>query len=100
MCTVSVIMDSWRETLPNTYPWVPALPSIPAAPFPQAPTGPTSQEFDALRKEVQELKELLIHAKKFDEATGQADCETEEKVALLRRIADIVGVDISEVLTQ
>ena len=44
------------------------------------------------------MKELLKAAKKFDEATGQPDCEMKEKVDLLRKIAKMVGVDFEEVL--
>ena len=55
------------------------------------------EELIALRKEVQEMKELLIKAKLYDEATNQPHCEQEEKVALLKKIAELVGVDLSEV---
>lgn len=57
----------------------------------------TKKEFEALRKEIEELKKLLLAAKAFDEATGQPDCEMDEKVALIRQIADLVGVDVDEV---
>lgn len=57
----------------------------------------SKEEFDALRKEVEELKILLLAAKRFDEATGQADCEMDEKIELIRRVADFVGVDVDEV---
>ncbi len=54
-------------------------------------------EFDALRREMEELKKLLTAAKQFDEATGQPDCEMDEKVTLIKAIAKLVGVDLGDV---
>lgn len=59
--------------------------------------GPSQAEFDALRREVADLKELLLKAKAYDAATGQPDCEMAEKVALLKKVAEFVGVDLREV---
>lgn len=55
------------------------------------------EEFNALKKEVKELRKLLLAAKEFDEATGQADCEMDEKIEFIRQLADFVGVDLDEV---
>ena len=60
-------------------------------------TSITREEFEALKAEVAEMKELLLAAKRIDEITGQPDCEMEEKVDLLRRVAEAVGVDLDEV---
>lgn len=89
MCFVSFIGDYWRQGAPYTHPWIGTGVVIP----PEV----TREEVDALRKEIQELRELLLAAKKFDNATGQPDCEMDEKVELLKRVADLVGVDLSEV---
>lgn len=61
------------------------------------PQSVSKKDFDALREEVKELRELLLAAKRFDEETGQPDCEMDEKVALIRRVAELVGVDVDEV---
>jgi hypothetical protein len=42
------------------------------------------------------MKELFKKAKVYDEQNGQPDCEMVEKIAKLQKIADLVGVDISE----
>lgn len=87
MCMVSNIGDNWRDTFPKQYP-----------DFPNWLRGDISRtEFDALKKEVQELKELLTAAKKYDEATGQKDCEAGDKVKLIKEIAKLVGVNMDEV---
>lgn len=57
----------------------------------------SKEDLDALRKEIEELKILLLAAKRYDEATGQPDCEMDEKVDLIRRVAEYVGVDVNEV---
>lgn len=54
-------------------------------------------EFELLKQEVENLKTLLIKAKKYDEETGQKDCQMDEKVAILKKIAEVVGVDLTEI---
>jgi hypothetical protein len=56
------------------------------------------EEFEKLRKEVLALKDLVEAAGKFDKATGQPDCEQEDKVALFRKLAKVFGIDIEGVL--
>jgi hypothetical protein len=52
------------------------------------------EEFDALKRDVELIKEMLIAAKKYDEKNGEPECETEEKMELLRKIAKVVGVEL------
>lgn len=61
--------------------------------FPQV----SKKEFDDLKKEVEIMKDLLVRAKIYDEQTGQKDCEMDEKVAFLKKIAEFVGVSLEEV---
>jgi hypothetical protein len=90
MCTVSNIGDiygrKWNDYQPPLNPYIG---------FPVSEV--TKAEFEALRKEVLALKELLKAAKKFDEATGQPDCEMEGKVAIIRKVAEAVGVNLDDV---
>ena len=58
------------------------------------------QEFEALKLELESLKKLLLAAKEYDAETGQPDCETDEKTELFRRLAQLVGVDLSQVFPQ
>lgn len=95
MCVVSMIgdhySDKWKDKWNN--PLNPFMPT-PLKPF----TGFVSkEEFDALKKEVQEMKELLERAVEYDKRTNQPHCEMEEKVALLKKVAEAVGVDLSEI---
>lgn len=57
----------------------------------------THEEFNELKKSVEELKLQLIAAKKIDVANNEPDCTHEEKVALLKAVAKAVGVDLSEI---
>jgi hypothetical protein len=88
MCAVSAVGGYWQQQLP-TYPSYPTIINN--------PSEVSKADFDALRREVEELKNLLMAAKKFDDATGQPDCEMDEKVALIKKIAAIVGVDLGDV---
>lgn len=93
MCARSVVTDDFNDRI-RQRPFVTDWQTFPR------PTGPTKAEFDELKKEVQELKKLLAAAKRFDAATGQKDCEEESKQVLLRKIAELVGVDLGSVLTK
>jgi len=55
-------------------------------------------EFEALKRELESLKSFLAAAKKYDTETGQPDCEDAEKVALLKRLGELVGVDVTAAL--
>lgn len=89
MCTVSFVGqhydDQWR---PQVTPFTSATTWIQSI---------TREEFEQLKRDVAEMKELLIAAKRIDEVTGQPDCETAQKVELLKDIADALGVDLEDV---
>ena len=95
MCVVSMIGDGWSRQLPERWPNIPWQTRSPSqqSTFPEV----SRAEFEALRKEIQELKALLLAAKKFDAATGQPECQKDEKVSLIKGIAKAVGVDMDEV---
>jgi len=57
----------------------------------------TREEFEALKKDFEELKELLRAAKKYDTATNQPDCEMEDKVEALRKVAKFLGVTVDDI---
>src|SRR5688572_27691127 len=47
----------------------------------------TREEFEDLRREMEALRDLLKAAKVYDEVTGEPDCEVDEKVELVKRVA-------------
>lgn len=55
------------------------------------------KEFADLRKEVEDMKKLLERAAEYDRQNNEPACEVEEKVALLKRVAELVGVDLKDV---
>lgn len=87
MCTVSMVADRWKTSHP----------SYDYTNWNTLPLGVTKEEFEKLKKEVEELKLLLLAAKRFDKETGQPDCEKEDKIRLITEIAKAVGVDLEEV---
>lgn len=87
MCMVSVIGDVYKDK------WQ----GFPQSVFTNYPEV-SRIEFEALRKEVVALKELIEAANKFDKSTGQPHCEIEDKVSLLRKVAEAVGVNFNDVL--
>ena len=98
MCMVSNIGTAAGGAIPGQYPcvqpWINPQPNTP----PPSIDSVSRAEFDALRREMEELRKLLVAAKEYDKATGQPDCEIEDKVALLKKHAEIVGVDLDDVL--
>ena len=97
MCVVSNIGDAWGRTAPDRWPTIFPTPYVPGTATGIQPP-PTRAEFDALKAEIEALKDLLLAAKEYDERTGQPDCETDDKVALIKAVAEAVGVDLDEVL--
>jgi len=100
MCVASNIGDYWRDQLP-TKPYYPAIqPYI--APTPPIIIAPaiSREEFDALKRDVEELKKLLTAAKHYDEATGQPDCELESKIELIKKVAKLVGVSMDDIFVR
>lgn len=97
MCTISMIGDNfsdrWRQyNEPDRKKFFPVgFPNIP--PVPQI----TKQEFDDLKKEVLIMKELLIKALEYDKKNNEPHCEMEEKVVLLKKVAEMVGISLEEV---
>ena len=97
MCTVSNVGDYWKDDLSKRYPHInPYAPSI--WPVPNGTTVFNPQEEIAkLRKEMEELKLLLLAAKRYDEQMGEPNCEMDAKVILIKQIAKLVGVDMKDV---
>lgn len=98
MCVVSMIGDHYGEKFrvqwPQFYPNVAPSYVLPVEP------AVTRAEFDELKREVAEMVSLLKRAKAYDEKNGEPGCEIEEKMALLRRFAKMVGVDLDKELAE
>lgn len=90
MCTVSFIGETFRER------WQPPM----VQPSYVIVNPVTREEFDTLKREVELMHDLLRAAKKYDAEHGEPDCEMDEKVELLRRVAAMVGVDLSDVFEE
>lgn len=89
MCVVSMVGEYWRDrTFPSTFPDYPTWPnSIP----------PTGEEFDQLKRSVEELRKLLLAAKKYDKKLNEPDCHVDDKVDLIKRLAKVVNVDMKDI---
>lgn len=84
--------DKWREQYPWTQPQVGTDSTVNIY-----PASITREEFDELKRDVAEMKELLKRAKIYDEEHGEPDCQKDEKIALLKKIAELVGIDMEDV---
>lgn len=119
MCVVSAMgdhfTDKWPFANPNISPHIqPQISPQPVNPgfLPKITEHPvllppdykrwlippiTREEFDELRKEVLEMKEILKVAVKYDEKHNEPHCELDEKIAVLRKVAELVGVSLDDV---
>jgi hypothetical protein len=77
--------DKWRQPYQQTWTTWPT-------------NAPSRQEFDALKKEVEDMKELLKRAKLYDEQNNEPNCEIKEKMEFLRNVAKLVGIDLDDVI--
>jgi hypothetical protein len=73
----SSVLPGWAGTIPHVY--------------------VQQHEFDALKRQVEEMRALLLRAKEYDERNNEPHCEMEDKVALLKRVAEAVGVSLEDV---
>lgn len=95
MCVVSMVGDHYRDTW-GPQPWFePLINPVPQYP---APAPVSREDFDELKRQVMEMKELLKRAKEYDERNGEPECEIDEKMDLLRKVAKMVGIDLDDVI--
>lgn len=93
-----MIGDYYRTSIPQQWGWTDKIHVQPAPePF-QVPDYVTKKELDELKKEMQQVKELLKRAKDYDAKNNEKDCEVEEKMEFLRKVAGLVGIDFDELL--
>lgn len=92
MCVVSAVGDTWQQGFPERWPNVIRPNSTTYIEIPVS-----RQEFEALKAELEALKKVLKEAKLFDEATGQPDCEVDEKVGLIKALAEALDVDLEDI---
>lgn len=115
MCVASNVGDffgkKWEPWVRPYNPYAPGWPNVmPTNPPPDEDneikfpsnfkivTPVSREEFDKLKKEVEEMKDLMQKAIEIDKKTGQPNCEMEEKLAILRAVAKAVGVNLDDIL--
>jgi hypothetical protein len=99
MCSYSMVADHYKDLWNRPYgPANPINPNqtIQYTPLPISPPPITREEFETLRRQVDEMLMLLKRAVKYDEANNEPECELEEKKDLLRKVAKLVGVDFDK----
>jgi len=97
MCVVSMIGDDyWKRHIPSSYPSFPAD-NLSRSEF-NLWKSAHEEEVKKLREELEAMKKLLRAAKIFDAATGQPDCEVDEKVQFIKTLAEFLGVDLEDIL--
>ena len=81
MCVTSYVMDQGLDDLQK---W--------RQPF-RVPLGPLNDSAK-LDRIIELLEKMMAQAAEYDRATGQPECEHEDKKQALREIADKLGVEI------
>lgn len=89
MCVVSMVGDFAQERWPKEYPWI-----INPRSVEDFKDEVSRTEFEALKREVEMIKELLDKAKVYDEVNNEPNCEMADKIALLKKVANLVGVEL------
>lgn len=60
------------------------------------PDSVSQFQFEQLRKEVLDMKELLKRALDYDKRNSEPHCEQEDKIKFLRQVAESVGVSLDD----
>lgn len=104
MCVYSMIGDAFDDSWKRKYPNQPIMPNTGGSasnifhwPDPKAIEA-IRKDIDYVKKELELLKDLLKRAIKYDEKMNQPECEMEQKIEAIRKVAEIAGVDLSDVL--
>lgn len=107
MCVVSMVGDHYKDKWTDDYYWFPEHIPAPHEIWPPKPYAPQPnpdmvlidrEEIKNLKRDIEEMKRLLKRAKKYDEDNGEPDCEVDEKMELLRKMAEVVGIDLDDVI--
>lgn len=128
MCIVSNVIDDfnrrWPSPTPGVYPSTPGIYPYPNTTGQGGGTTVIQTPPQLTKEELEALRDLLKAAQKYDDATGQPDCESDDKIAQLKstlirylaelddseneidplevgldliyEIADILGIDLAE----
>lgn len=100
MCVVSMIGDHFHDkwNTPYNQNIIKEIEIWRNSNFPKP--NVTREEFDNLKKEVLDMKELLKKAFDYDKKNNEPNCEIEEKIATLKRVANLFGIDINTILKE
>lgn len=117
MCVVSMVSDHYLHKYKQDYPWINdviypktdyyppntttdnrVMKTVTLLPNPPAiPDTVSREEFDALKKEVEDLKILLQKSIEYDKNNNEPECYIDDKVELLKNLGKAMGVDIESV---
>lgn len=110
MCVVSAMGDHYKDQFDPFKKYIPNQPigPIPMSPIPNQNPDPldwlkkfqkdvTREEFNELKRQVEEMKKILKVAAEYDARNNEPHCEIEDKVKLLKEIAKLVGVNLDDV---
>lgn len=110
MCVVSMVSDHYLHKYKQDYPWIneviypktitddSVMKNVTLLPNPPAiPDTVSREEFDALKKEVEDLKILLQKSIEYDKNNNEPECYIDDKVELLKNLGKAMGVDIESV---
>jgi len=88
----------WEKWKRDISPYTNPLNPIPQQfPFEEKPTV-SRWEYEQLKREVEEMKQLLIKALDYDKKNNEPHCEVEDKLVTLRKIAELVGINLDDIL--
>jgi hypothetical protein len=93
-----MVLENYRDKWYPYYQEVTQPVSPPARTFVFPNLYPTREEVDQLRREVEDMRELIKRAKIYDAQNNEPDCELEEKVEFVKGIAALVGISLEDVL--
>jgi hypothetical protein len=113
MCVVSMVGDDFSKRIREDEYWKKFITpphssplTAPSQPYQQQPGFSinlgfaTAEEVAVLRREVEQLKQLLKRAIKYDEDNNEPHCEIDEKVQAIKVIAKALGVDMNDIFKE
>lgn len=96
MCVVSMVGDHFHDKWKDNDWLKPYIQPGISHPIQVNPVQMTQDQFEQLLNEVREMRKLLERALEYDKRNNEPHCEIEEKIATLKKVAELVGVSLED----
>lgn len=101
MCVVSMVSDhqinKWGEWINQENLYTPIIVKNVDTKQLEVKIENLTAQFEELRRDFTDFKKLVLRAIDYDERNNEPECEVEDKVRLIKEMANHLGIDVSDI---